>query len=202
MDRKPDLQDFATLAPAGYYIALRIGFAFPMEEHNALPQAWVADYTARGLMLHDPILRWVYEHTGSIRWSAISYDDPRCVLQTASDHGLRFGAAIGIVDTGQGGQRSFGTFAREDREFSSDEIAALEGMLAQLHAARTPPGNLTRAELEALEMIKDGLLMKEIAGRLGVSEGAVKQRLKNAKLKLKAKTSTQAATLATGYGLI
>ena len=150
----------------------------------------------------DPVLRWVYENTGCIRWSAISYDDPRSVLDAASTHGLRFGAAIGIVDTGAGGQRSFGTFAREDREFRSEEMAMLECMLATLHASRMPPSNLTRAELEALEMIKDGLLMKEIAGRLGVSEGAVKQRLKNAKLKLNAKTSTQAATLATGYGLI
>ena len=51
-------------------------------------------------------------------------------------------------------------------------------------------------------MVKDGLLMKEIADLLGVSEGAVKQRLKNAKLKLGAKTGTHAATMATSFGLI
>jgi LuxR family transcriptional regulator len=61
---------------------------------------------------------------------------------------------------------------------------------------------LTRAELEALRMVKDGLLVKEIAGILGVTEGAVKQRLKNAKLKLGAKTSTQAATMASDFGLV
>lgn len=50
-----------------------------------------------------------------------------------------------------------------------------------------PPTNLTKAELEALRMVKDGLLVKEIANILGVSEGAVKQRLRNAKSKLGAK---------------
>ncbi len=74
--------------------------------------------------------------------------------------------------------------------------------LLTLHQQMVPPTNLTRAELEALGMVKNGLLMKEIADLLGVSEGAVKQRLKNAKTKLKAKTSTHAATMATTFGLI
>tara|TARA_B110000977_G_C10850713_1_gene405683 strand:- start:4 stop:207 length:204 start_codon:yes stop_codon:yes gene_type:complete len=65
-----------------------------------------------------------------------------------------------------------------------------------------PPTNLTMAELEALGMIKDGKRLKEIAFDLGVTEGAVKQRLKNAKTKLGAKTGTQAAALASQYGLI
>jgi LuxR family transcriptional regulator len=51
-------------------------------------------------------------------------------------------------------------------------------------------------------MIKDGKRLKEIAFDLGVTEGAVKQRLKNAKTKLGAKTGTQAAALASQYGLI
>ncbi|KMW60742.1 hypothetical protein AIOL_000907 [Candidatus Rhodobacter oscarellae] len=51
-------------------------------------------------------------------------------------------------------------------------------------------------------MVKDGLLMKEVANLLGVTEGAVKQRLKSAKSKLGAKTGTHAATRATTFGLI
>jgi LuxR family transcriptional regulator len=41
-----------------------------------------------------------------------------------------------------------------------------------------------------------------MAETLGVSEGAIKQRLKNAKSKLNANNSTQAVTLAMDYGLI
>jgi len=51
-------------------------------------------------------------------------------------------------------------------------------------------------------MVKDGQRLKQIAYNLGVTEGAVKQRLKNAKIKLGANTSTQAATMARQFKLI
>jgi LuxR family transcriptional regulator len=194
--------DFAVVAPAGHYLALRVGFAFPMEERNELPEAWVTQYTRGGLMLVDPVMKWVYQHRGAVRWSEINMPDPAEVLRLAASHGLRFGAAVCCSDHDLRGQRSFGTFARSDREFSDSELDSLLGEVERLHIAKAPPTNLTEAELEALRMVRDGLLMKEIAGLLGVSEGAVQQRLKNAKLKLNAATSSQAVSMATGFGLI
>jgi LuxR family transcriptional regulator len=194
--------DFAQLAPAGHYLALRVGFAFPMEERNLLPSEWVTQYTRNGLMLVDPVMKWVYQHRGAVRWSEIALPDPAEVLRAAAGHGLRFGAAVSCSDHDLKGQRSFGTFARSDREFSDSELARLAAEVERLHIAKAPPTNLTGAELEALRLVKDGLLMKEIAGLLGVSEGAVQQRLKNAKLKLNASTSSQAVSMASGFGLI
>lgn len=78
----------------------------------------------------------------------------------------------------------------------------LEGLLRKLHSDKAPPTNLTEAELEALRMVKAGLRLKQISHDLGVTEGAIKQRLKNAKTKLGAKTGAQAATLASDFGLI
>jgi LuxR family transcriptional regulator len=78
----------------------------------------------------------------------------------------------------------------------------LRGHIQRLHAEKAPPSNLTLAELEALRMVRDGLRVKQIALELGVSEGAVKQRLKNAKLKLGAQTGAQAAAMASEFGLI
>ena len=83
--------------------------------------------------------------------------------------------------------------------------AALGGRarrLRRMHDEAAPPANLTRAEIEALGLVRDGYLMKEIAGRLGVTEGAVKQRLKHAKTKLGARTSGQAVSKAIAFGLI
>lgn len=191
-----------SLAPAGYYMALRVGFHYPMEETNEFPADWVSIYTERGLMLRDPVMHWVYENTGSVRWSEIGGSSENCVLKQASRYGLRFGAVVSCVDVSGSSQRSFGSFARADREFHDHEITVLLEHLEALHAAMRPPTNLTNAELEALRMVKNGLLMKEIACLLGVTEGAVKQRLKNAKSKLNAKTSTHAATMATSFGLI
>ena len=193
---------FSELAPAGYYIAVRLGFAFPLAEYNELPEPWVEYDTRNGLMLDDPVVRWIYDHTGARAWSAIDTPDPRGVMAQARAFGLNFGVAIVCADPGPGGQRSFGSFARSDREYTDLEIRLLSGKLQLLHAQMAPPSNLTRAELEALRMVKDGLKLKEIAGELQITEGAVKQRLKNARQKLGARNGSHAVSLAVGAGLI
>ena len=205
--RQDDLQkiaisDLSEIAPAGYYLALRVGFAFPLEEINALPADWVSHYTVQRFMMADPVIRWAYSRTGSIRWSEIDFEDNRGVLSQAKDYGLRFGVAVSVFDNNPEGQRSFGTFARSDREFTQYEIDLMSGHIQRLHVEKAPPSNLTLAELEALRMVRDGLRVKQIAHELGVSEGAVKQRLKNAKLKLGAQTGAQAAAMASEFGLI
>lgn len=202
MARLLSTQDLAVLAPAGHYIALRVGFAFPLEEVNALPAAWVEHYTKQRYMLHDPVIRWFYSSSGAVRWSQIKIDDPLGVMRQAREFGLRYGVAICIFDGNAEGQRSFGSFARHDREYDDAEIALLTARLNRLHREKAPPTNLTKAELEALRMVKAGLRLKQIAFDLGVSEGAVKQRLKNAKIKLGAQTGAQAAAMAGEYGLI
>ena len=190
------------LAPSGHYIALRIGFAFPMQEVNGLPQAWVDHYTAQRFMLDDPVIRWMYTNTGAARWSEIELTDQRQIFRQAWAFGLRYGVVVCCFDGNTEGLRSFGSFARGDREFEADEIAQFSAYVARLHVEMAPPSTLTQAELEALRMVKSGLRLKQIAHNLGVTEGAVKQRLKNAKLKLGAKTGTQAATMASKFGLI
>ncbi|WP_224823439.1 autoinducer binding domain-containing protein [Cognatishimia sp. MH4019] len=204
-----DLEELKTLAPAGYHIAVRMGFVFPAEEHNAMPLGWVRHYTARGFMMQDPILRWAYAETGQTRWSALKENDPFGILDQARGFGLTFGVAVSLRDlpgdaaTGvEQGSRSFGSFARHDREFAPSEIARLQDIVQERHDALTPPTNLTEAELEAMRLARDGMLLKEIAHQLGVSEGAIKQRLKSAKLKLDARNSTHAIAKATQFGLI
>lgn len=193
---------FDQSSPHGYFLALRIGFAFPIFEKNALPTKWVEHYSDRGFVLTDPVMNWLYGNTGVSRWSEITEADPREVLNQARQFDLNYGVAVCCSNTDGTGQRSFGIFVRPDREFLDVEIDGLYAALQTLHDTLVPPKNLTKAELEALNMVKNGLLMKEIADTLGVTEGAVKQRLKSAKTKLKAKTGTHAATMATSFGLI
>lgn len=202
MSRPIHSYNFERWATSGFYIGLRVGFAFPMAEHNAFPKDWVETYTREGLMLHDPLMKWVYGSVGATRWSMINIDDSAGVLRRASDFGLKYGAGIVCLDKNGGSQRSFGLFARDDREFTDDEIDMFFTAIAELHSTKTPPSNLTDAELEVLRMLRDGLLIKQIAGDLGVSQGAVKQRLKNAKQKLEARTTNHATALAIEYGLI
>ncbi len=194
--------DVKAISGSGYYIALRVGFAFPLEEVNELPSTWVNHYTKLRFMLQDPVIRWIYSNTGTVRWSEIEIEDPLRVLDQAQTFGLRYGVAVSCFDENSDGQRSFGHFARSDREFEADEVAALYAYILRLHREKAPPTNLTDAELEALAMVKDGMRLKQIAHELGVSEGAVKQRLKNAKTKLGAQTSAQAAAMVRDFGLV
>lgn len=194
--------EFQRLAPAGYYLALRIGFAFPMEETNALPADWVKLYTQNGLLLQDPVVRWIYDNTGTIRWSDLQHLDTAGVLKKAARFGLAYGATVCCVDETRGGQRSYGSFLRSDRDYTDAELKELSHLFELCHLSKLPPTNLTSAELEALGLVRDGKLLKEIAYDLGVTEGAIKQRLKNAKKKLGARTSAQAVTMASEFGLL
>lgn len=189
------------LAPAGFHVAVRVGFAFPEYEWNTLPRAWVYIYTRDALMLYDPVTRWIYENTGFVRWSEIELEDPRNVLALAAQQGLNYGTAICVVDEHEPGIRTFGTFARSDQEFSHHEMATLMDHLLQLHQQEPIRDILTEAEIETLNMIRDGQLTKQIAYELEISESAVKQRLKSAKTKLEAKNTVHAVTIAERRGL-
>jgi LuxR family transcriptional regulator len=193
---------FGEIANAGFYVALRIGFAFPLEERNEFPEEWIQLYTRNGLMLRDPVVQWAYANTGAMRWSALKANDSADVLGKAAGFGLKFGAVISCGNTNSKDERSYGTFSRSDRELTDLEIHSITRSMILLHDLAIPPDNLTDAELEALEHVKEGLRLKEIAFRLGVSEGAIKQRLAGAKRKLGAKTSTHAASLAVMYRMI
>ncbi|WP_234992182.1 LuxR family transcriptional regulator [Roseisalinus antarcticus] len=202
MSKQIGIDDVKVVAPVGHYLALRLGFAFPMEEINNLPPDWVEHYTTQRFMLSDPVIRWIYANVGAVRWSDIDLEDHNRVLAQARTFGLRFGLAVSVFDNNPEGQRSFGSFARADREFTEPEIRLLTAYVTRRHHEKAPPRNITNAEIEALRMVKDGLRLKQIAHELGVSEGAVKQRLKNAKKKLGAQTGAHAAALAADYGLI
>jgi len=105
MLQKIAISDLSDIAPAGYYLALRVGFAFPLEEINALPPEWVSLYTVERFMMADPVIRWVYSQTGSIRWSEIEFEDSRGVLSRAKVHGLCYGVAVSVFDNNPEGQR-------------------------------------------------------------------------------------------------
>ena len=194
--------DFDALAPAGYHLALRVGFAFPEYQRNSLPQDWIDIYTKNGLMMLDPVIHWIYDNSGHTRWSEISNADEHKVLKIAATFGLRYGAAASLMPDDTPGLRSFGTFARSDREFEDHELQILGDAISKMHHALAPSRALTEAEIEVLEMLASGLMLKQIAHGLSISESAVKLRLTNARSKLGARTNTQAVGQAKGYGWI
>lgn len=198
---------YAQISPAGYLVALRFSLADAVVTENALPPKWAARYAQRGYLVFDPVVRRLFAAPGALRWSEIpAAEDPMAILTQAAAFGLRYGVGLSFRDEEGAGpvaaQISFGLFARSDREFHDREIDELVRTFEEGHVRMRPPAGVTRAEREALGMIRAGYLTKEIAAELGVTEGAIKQRLKNAKVKLGASTTAQAACMAADYGLI
>ncbi len=190
------------LAPAGFYVALRVGFTIPKEELNRLPRPWEDFYTINGLVLQDPVMRWIYGNTGVTRWDTNDMDDPGGVRDAARRHGLMFGAVACAHQPSDHGRRSYGLFYRADRDFEEPELAALHTIIANLHVDHFDDQSLTAAEIEALKLQASGLRVKQISAIIGISDSAVKARLTNAKRKLGARTSSQAASIAAARRLI
>lgn len=197
MTRLVDYTDsILQMSPSGFYLALRVGFTFPEEELNRLPDPWVEYYTRHGLVVHDPLMKWIYTNQGIARWTDIDVPDPQDVRVAAGQHGLRFGAVASATTAAERGKRSYGLFFRADREFEQTELTSLQVLLATLHDGSRLERKLTANEVEALQLLASGLRLQQIASRLGISESAVKARLNNAKIKLGARTASQAASLA------
>ena len=140
------------IADAGFYLALRVGFSFPEEELNALPSNWVEFYTANGLVVHDPALKWVYGNTGATRTCDIALPDPQQILGRARVFGLQHGAVVSVVTPSDRGRRSYGLFYRSREAFSDADLTSLQDMVRTLHAGNVSEPGLTAAEVEAVQM--------------------------------------------------
>ncbi|KAB7613695.1 LuxR family transcriptional regulator [Amylibacter sp. SFDW26] len=196
------INEIAWLAPSGMQISLRISFGAPVCSFNLYSPEWINKYTELGLMMYDPNMKWAYENIGTCRWSTLKDGDTHSILKMAEGYGIKYGATVSCRTQNQVGNRSIATFGRNDREYEDAELTHLHNFLQNLHDEVTPPTNITNAEIEALKMLKQGMIIKEVAAELGVSDNAVKQRLSNARRKLKANTTVHATALAQQYGLI
>ncbi len=193
---------FSEMAPAGFYIALRMNFFRPEEELNAFPPDWVELYTIHGLAVSDPNVRWMYSNTGSIRWDALEVLDTSGFHDRARDFHLNFGATISVVPKSGTQRRSFAVLSRSERNLTDGELGLAERLLLQLANVDNAESLLTEAEREALAFQAQGLQLKQMAYELGISESAVKARLFNGRRKLGARTNAQAALIATRKNLI
>jgi LuxR family transcriptional regulator len=66
----------------------------------------------------------------------------------------------------------------------------------------TPPDSLTGAQIDALRLIANGSRYAAAAAQLGISESALKARLKSARERLLARTTAEAIQRAIEYKLL
>lgn len=187
------------LAPAGYALGLHIRFASAHIMIQTYDPKWIEVYTSNGYMLCDPIVSWGFGPEGVIRWSNLNHPDPHGIMEKASEFGLVHGVAISV---GEVSSRTIGGFARSDREFSDGEIEQIHETVKILHKESTPPESLTDAQRMALRLIAKGCRYAEAAAILGISESALKARLKGVRERLFVRTTAEAIQRAQEYKLL
>jgi LuxR family transcriptional regulator, quorum-sensing system regulator SdiA len=193
------LLELGGLAPKGYFVGLHIRFTSPLLTFQTYDQAWADHYTEHGYVLRDPMTAWSFSTTGSIRWSDKSLLDPFGLFKEAAGFGLKYGATIAW---GKISSRTIASVARDDREFTDEEIARVKALVITLHDMTELSQDLTKAQIEALKCIADGERHAAAAARLGISESALKARLTSARLRLMARTTAEAIQRAKDYRLL
>ena len=89
----------------------------------------------------------------------------------------------------------------ERLSLSFQELGKLRETTIQLHIEAKPPSDLTRAQIEALRCLANGDRHAAAAEKLGITESAFKARLKSARIRLEARTSSEAIRKVREYRL-
>lgn len=141
------LHDLDHRSPAGFAVALHIRFATPTFLFQTYPKRWMDQYSAAGLVIHDPTVRWALHNVGRVRWAELETADPEGVLERAKDFGIMNGVSMSVL---LGGSRSIASFARADRDYEEFEAAALEEIFVRLHRETVGIGRLSARDRDAL----------------------------------------------------
>jgi len=143
-----DVEKFIEAARAGFALAFHINFTTPRHLFQTYAPEWVKFYSENGLVMSDPTVLWGFENDGTIRWSNLTDMDSAGVLEKAKEHGMAYGitCALTLDET-----RTIGSFSRDDREFTDDEIDNLMAMLKKMHSETAKPNAMTSDIKTALE---------------------------------------------------
>lgn len=193
------LEKIGAVAPAGCFLSLRIRGTTPLVTLHSYPQAWIDQYTENGYVLRDPITTWALTVGGTIRWSAPLLPDPFRIFRKAAEHGLNYGASI---TEGPIGARTICSFARSDRELTDAEIAAVRGIVADLHERVQLPAGLDADQKAVLKALSDARGARGVADALAISEDNARRRIRQLCDVLIARTPDEAVQRARDYKLV
>ena len=194
-----ELNKLGKLSPLGFGVGLHIRFASPLISIYTCPTAWQDHYTNNVYGLRDPMVAWAFAKQGVCRWNECPIPDPFNIIKQAAEFGLRYGATISY---GRISSRSIVGLARDDREFTLDELVKAQKLVEFMHNKAELPESLTGAQREALKLVATGHRYARAAEALGITESAFKLRLSSARTRLMAKTTAEAVQRAKDYKLL
>lgn len=150
LELRHTLAELKKIATSGFALAFHVRYTTPTFLFQTYAKDWLDYYSQNGLVMSDPTVAWGFENAGAIRWSALT--DTAGMLEKAAEFDLKFGTTCAIEE---GANRSIGSFARADREFSDAETAILVDHMDKLHAATANLTTLspeTAAELRMMSV--------------------------------------------------
>jgi LuxR family transcriptional regulator len=142
-----EMQKLSDAADAGFALAFHIQYTRPTYLFQTYPDAWIREYSEKGLVMSDPTVHWGFENDGFKRWSELAGEDSAGVLTQAGAHGLTYGVTCAF---GNDNARSMCSFARSTREFSDEECATLLSCVQAMHEATDGLTALDDATLQQL----------------------------------------------------
>lgn len=123
-----ELAELKVLAPSGFVLVLHIRWVGPGYVHFEYPAEWRETYESKNYFALDPVFYWTLTNKGYKRWSELRLPDPAGIFKQGRAYNLNYGA---VFATRNNRHRSFLTVAREDREFTDDELVTLDKILAK-----------------------------------------------------------------------
>ena len=192
-------EELGKIAPAGYAAGLKLRFSGPALVRDTYPVEWKEHYAESLMAYWDPVVVWALANIGHKRWSELRIPDPMNVMKKASEYGINYGVVISL---GKISKRSMLGIARSDREFTDEEIRHAVKVFTHIHELVTESKTLTNNQAEALRLIAGGDLHSAASEKLGISESALKARLKSARTRLNARSTAEAITRAKEQNLL
>lgn len=147
--------------PTGFAVGIDIRFASPRFFFQSYPQEWIDIYTAEGLLLEDPTVRWGLATSGIADWADLEADDPMRVIGRARGYGMHFGRTWA---SHHDGISSVGSFTKGARDFTQEEVESVSRLLERLQCA------LVNAE-ELGEEFEERMRDMSVVFSMGGSEG-------------------------------
>ena len=180
------------------------------------PARWVNHYLQHNLMRIDPIVRHSLNSKKPFFWSEVKITNhEQLMMQKARSFGLApFGYSVPTIDVGPY-KGLFSINSNKDaagdweKTVVQDEILwrELAIKLHQIARKEMDPDedfihNLSRREMECLNLIADGKTYSEVASILGISEHTVRGYFRSLRLKLNCSTLAQVVGKAKDLELI
>lgn len=183
----------------------------PLVHHSTYPGGWIKTYISNSYFDRDPVIKAFHNASLPYDWSGLLSEvrDARDFFSHARSFGIgRQGMSVPVRGThGERSLFSVNSDASKDAWRELRTLAMFDWFVfayflhetvfnaTGLRQAREKP-RLSMREWQCLQLITRGMLIKQIAASARISESAVRQYLRSAKRKLRAKTLSEAAAIA------